>query len=215
MTKKTGLIIEGEVTDNGLNNISVFRVNCNGENWVQNKELYPNIDDSKDWLELLREATISIILNVHDLKIKDSAELFREVIHDLEVSFSQPAITKTVENPEERLYNKSMEDIVISVPNETKSNNEALTPKELVEDFCYSVDLELSEDDIKIFCEQMYKNESKKQKEYQDFIKRHGELSRNLGQALGLLKGIMHHNIPSDLKEKIENSLKEIDPDKN
>ena len=115
--KKTGLIIEAEVTNKGLNHFSVHRVSVNGEDWVKNEGNKPNIVDANNWVELIVEGITTIIMNCHDLKIKDSAEFLREVMGKLEQSFIVASNTHVSTSPNDKEYkskNNNDNDMLVS-----------------------------------------------------------------------------------------------------
>jgi len=102
---KTGIIIEADVTDKGLNHFSLKRVYVKGEDWVDNEKETFNIDDADKWIELMVEGITTVIYNAHEMKIKDSAQYLREVISQLEQAFIKPANVSVDENTKSKDYN--------------------------------------------------------------------------------------------------------------
>ena len=102
---RTGLIIEAEITEKGLNDFHVRRVHVNGEGWERNEnEGRMTVNDARKWIELMVEGITTVIYNAHDAKIKDSAEFLRETIDKLSHSFAVPAKTNISVNPDEKNY---------------------------------------------------------------------------------------------------------------
>ena len=174
---KTGLIVQADETDRGLDNFSVKRVSVNGEDWVENSNNSTlNVKDATKWIELMREGIMTVILACHDTKIRDSADFFREVLHDFEISFATVCKTSVIPNSPEKLFN-------IKTNKVCDKFISAHTPK----------------------TEKLEDNE---------WLLKYLELNRKVGTATGFLSGILHYNIPTELKEKIEKLLKELENDK-
>ena len=96
---KTGIIIEADVTNKGLNNFSINRTFIHGEDWECNEsdnEL--SLNDADKYIELMVEGIVTVMMVLHDKGLKDSAKSLRDVIAKLEESFIQPANT-SVSNP--------------------------------------------------------------------------------------------------------------------
>ena len=69
---RTGLIIEAEITDKGLNDFHVRRVHVNGEEWMRNEnEGKMTVNDARKWIELMVEGITTVIYSAHDAGIKD------------------------------------------------------------------------------------------------------------------------------------------------
>lgn len=104
---KTGLIIEAEETDKGLNNFSIKRVHVKGEDWVNNEGDDFNMVDANKWTDLMVEGIITVIYNAHERNVKDSAEYLREVIHKLEQAFIKPADVSVVHSEEKEILGRN------------------------------------------------------------------------------------------------------------
>lgn len=104
---KTGLIIEAEETDKGLNNFSIKRVHVKGEDWVDNEGNDFNMIDANKWVDLMVEGIVTVIYNAHECNVKDSAEYLREVIHKLEQAFIKPADVSVVHSEEKEILGKN------------------------------------------------------------------------------------------------------------
>jgi len=102
---RTGLIIEAEITEKGLNDFHVRRVCVNGEEWERNEnEGRMTVNDARKWIELMVEGITTVIYSAHDAKIKDSAEFLRETIDKLGHAFAVPAKTGININPDDKDY---------------------------------------------------------------------------------------------------------------
>lgn len=102
---RTGLIIEAEITEKGLNDFHVRRVHVNGEDWERNEhEGRMTIGDARKWVELMVEGITTVIYSAHDAKIKDSAEFLRETMDKLGQAFAVPAKTNISVNPDDKNY---------------------------------------------------------------------------------------------------------------
>lgn len=102
---RTGLIIEAEVTEKGLNDFHVRRVHVHGEEWERNEnEGRMTVNDARKWIELMVEGITTVIYSAHDAGIKDSAEFLRETIDKLGHAFAVPAKTEIALDSNEKNY---------------------------------------------------------------------------------------------------------------
>ncbi len=108
---RTGLIIEAEITEKGLNDFRVKRVHVVGEEWEGNEnEGRMTVNDARKWIELMVEGITTVIYSAHDAKIKDSAEFLRETIDKLGQAFAVPAKTSIDVDAEIKNYKEIKSD---------------------------------------------------------------------------------------------------------
>lgn len=120
---KTGIIVEAEVTDRGINHVSVHRTFVEGEEWVADEDkASPNLNDINKYSELLVEGMITVIAYAHKAGLKDECVHLREVINRLEASFVQPSEVKLHENTGRAGY--------ISAKNKSNDGHEPKETKE-------------------------------------------------------------------------------------
>jgi hypothetical protein len=100
---KTGIIIEAEITDKGLNDIVVKRTFVHGEEWVRSQpEL--NTDDANEFIDLMVEGIQTIIMALHDKGLADSAAMYRETLEKMDKAFIQPCITSVTKTDDKKKY---------------------------------------------------------------------------------------------------------------
>ena len=100
---KTGVMIEAEITDKGLNNFSVRRMFVVGEEWVRSRpEL--NLEDANEFIELMVEGIQSIIMNCHDKGLADSPAMHRKALAMMDKAFVQACKTSIDTTKDKKNY---------------------------------------------------------------------------------------------------------------
>ena len=89
---KTGIIIEADLTDKGLNNFSVKRTFVEGEEWVRSLPEF-NKEDADEFIDLMVNGIQTVIMALHDKGLVDSAAKHRETLAKMDKAFVEPCIT--------------------------------------------------------------------------------------------------------------------------
>ncbi len=107
---KSGLVIVANVTERGLDDVTVNRIGysrTDESEWIKpesDSELTEK--DANDLVGLMVEGIMTVIYCAHEKGIKDSAKFMRETINRLEEVFIKPANTSVICGPEKEYSTK-------------------------------------------------------------------------------------------------------------